>query len=1140
MSQQDNMLQVLEALMSRDNSHRQEAEEYFSQQLETSLQDTISSLLSILGDGNVDVTLRNMSGVLLRRAIDPASPYGSLVGQDDMQSIRTNLMNTWADETQPVLLRRISHIIAQSAAAGNWNDLIPQLVDHGSSFSGDALVPILNLIETLGEYCPEDIGNNSELLVSFLGTVISNSDISAVVQVACAKAIGSCIVTLEDDDAKDRFRPAIEPLIGILGDALTRGDELDATSIMEHLVEIAAQQPMFFKGVMDNVVNSMLTVVSSEGLEFSTRSIAVELMVTLCETAPALARRCDGLLKGLVPLAMNLMLDLDDDEQTWMEGEYNDQHIMEDENAAVGEEAIERVASGVGGRSVGPHVISAVEQYASSEDPTYRRAAIAALSRLSEGSSKIFQKSYLTSTFDFLSSALQDQSQRVQFQALQSVGQLAVLYPDSIGLLIELSMPAVLTILTSGNACERLQGHCISALISMTNPAHSSHSAPALQQHLDSLLSALCDNLTSTSLHVQPLCLELLGCIAQLAGEGFCPYYSSFMPGVKDIMQTATAAHLSTLRGKAMECVGLVGEAVGDEVFAQDAQEVMEILLTAMGQCDDDITFDHILPACARISKALGANFRPFLPLVMTPMLTGAREVISFSMVDADDCDNEGETIIDEETGNESAVITMGAGIKKRVTLNTHAVQKKNQCGRMMFEFAANMKGHLEEYLIPCVEATLPMVLDKHFSEIRSSASLALVKLFEAGLDSYRLGFLSQASLQELLEMILNQLLLAVKGEINASSRICAADALRDVVEACFLSGTEAPDGSRGQFQALPTAEWSTSAVQHIMEKCQESIVRREEKIAAFQQNEGLEGEDEEAFAEVLEEEEDLLATLVDAMGFLLKLHGEAFMELIDQSVAPALAPYLDSNQPESLQTVAVCMLDDMFEFGGSAALKYVSHCLPIFVSNFDTNHPVLKQSSVYGVAQILRFAPDQCVDHLSVMVPALMTLATMPRVTCDEDEEDEVGNEGIIENALFALGMMCHTPILRESSWGGVSIAEVASLWLGALPFRADETEARLASRQLCDAVERGDALILGSEYENLPELLRVMAAVFLQQQESGDGESGSVHPDTLQRMQSILQQLQSGAVAPETLQGAFSKLSPDHQAILEGTLAL
>ena len=38
---------------------------------------------------------------------------------------------------------------------------------------------------------------------------------------------------------------------------------------------------------------------------------------------------------------------------------------------------------------------------------------------------------------------------------------------------------------------------------------------------------------------------------------------------------------------------------------------------------DDDTTFDYILPACARIAKALKAQFEPFLALVMSPLLAG-------------------------------------------------------------------------------------------------------------------------------------------------------------------------------------------------------------------------------------------------------------------------------------------------------------------------------------------------------------------------------------------------------------------------------------------------------------------------------------------------------------------------------------
>lgn len=92
-----------------------------------------------------------------------------------------------------------------------------------------------------------------------------------------------------------------------------------------------------------------------------------------------------------------------------------------------------------------------------------------------------------------------------------------------------------------------------------------------------------------------------------------------------------------------------------------------------------DIIFDYILPACARICKTLGGSFEPFLPFVMAPLLAGANQDIQFSLEDADDDEVEGEVTHNEETGTQSAVIALGSGTKKRVTLNTHAVQQKSQ-----------------------------------------------------------------------------------------------------------------------------------------------------------------------------------------------------------------------------------------------------------------------------------------------------------------------------------------------------------------------------------------------------------------------------------------------------------------------------
>ena len=179
--------------------------------------------------------------------------------------------------------------------------------------SSDSLISFLSLIEIISEYCAQDIETNLSVIGNFLAPFLSSQD--PRVQIACAKTAGACIVAVDDDSARDSFKPALEPLLATLGTAISTGEEIEATAIMEHLVTVAQIQPTFFKGVMDGVVSVMVQIAGAEGLEFSTRAMALELLVTFTECAPALARRCPNLLQGMIPLAMSLMLALEESEQ---------------------------------------------------------------------------------------------------------------------------------------------------------------------------------------------------------------------------------------------------------------------------------------------------------------------------------------------------------------------------------------------------------------------------------------------------------------------------------------------------------------------------------------------------------------------------------------------------------------------------------------------------------------------------------------------------------------------------------------------------------------------------------------------------------------------------------------------------------
>jgi hypothetical protein len=73
-------------------------------------------------------------------------------------------------------------------------------------------------------------------------------------------------------------------------------------------------------------------------------------------------------------------------------------------------------------------VISLATQYMASSDWKKRRAAVSAIQRLAEGSTKFFKK-YFDASLGFLATAMQDKSPRVVFEGIQVNKWCVVLLP---------------------------------------------------------------------------------------------------------------------------------------------------------------------------------------------------------------------------------------------------------------------------------------------------------------------------------------------------------------------------------------------------------------------------------------------------------------------------------------------------------------------------------------------------------------------------------------------------------------------------------------------------------------------------------------------------------------------------------------
>jgi hypothetical protein len=118
------------------------------------------------------------------------------------------------------------------------------------------------------------------------------------------------------------------------------------------------------------------------------------------------------------------------------------------------------------------------------------------------------------------------------------------------------------------------------------------------------------------------------------------------MPYLKSILMNATDKSNRMLRAKSMECISLVGMAVGKQKFKDDAKQVMEVLMTLQGsqmEADDPIT-SYMLQAWARLCKCLGQDFLPYMNVVMPPLLQSAQLKPDVSVTSAGPEDENGES----------------------------------------------------------------------------------------------------------------------------------------------------------------------------------------------------------------------------------------------------------------------------------------------------------------------------------------------------------------------------------------------------------------------------------------------------------------------------------------------------------------
>jgi len=1089
---QQQFLQLLSTLLSTDNTIRSNAETTLEG---IPVETRATYLLSLMRNGAVGDDVRQMAAVLLRRVIsNEFEEFYSKLSAENQTQLKNELLLTIQSENQSNMRRKICEVVSELARQlldeeGNnlWPEFLRFLFESASNGTPELKESALQMFGSV----PGIFGNQQSQYLSVIKQMLQQCMADWAnysVRFQAVKSLSSFIL-LHDDDItiQKHFQDLTAGMIQIIAESIQQQDD---DTLLKCLVDLAENTPKFLRLQIEPLLQMCVQAVSNEELLDSWRQLALEVVVTLSETAPASVRKAGGtLIPVLITTALKMMADLDDDEEWSISDDLTEED--NDSNSVVAEAALDRLACGIGGKSVLPHIIQSLPTMLSNPDWKYRHAALMAISAVGEGCHKEMEP-MLSHIMDGTLGFLRDPHPRVRYATCNAIGQMSTDFAPIFEKKFHDKVIPGLLMVMDDNDNPRVQAHAGAALVNFSEDCPKSILAPYLDNimaKLETILSAKFKELVEkgTKLVLEQV-VTTIASVADTSEEKFLVYYDRFMPCLKYIIQNATTPELRLLRGKTIECVSLIGLAVGAEKFTRDASDVMDMLLKTQTEggemAEDDPQLSYMISAWARICKILGKQFQPYLPVVMGPVLKAASMKPEVALLDADDLKSvEG----DDDWQFVSLNDQQNFGIK------TAGLEEKATACQMLVCYARELKEAFSDYTEEVVKMMVPLLKFYFHDGVRTAAVESLPYLLECA------RVKGPQYVQDMWTFMCGDILKAMDTE---PEKDVLAEQLASLAKCIEALGS-------GCLTDELMAELVKILDRLLKEHFQRATERQEKR-----KDEDYDDVVEEQLVDEDDEDTYILSKITEVIHSLMVAYRSAFLPILDNLI-PHIVRLLAADRPWPDHQWGICVFDDVIEFAGPDSIKYQELFLNPLLEFVKDQSPEVRQAAAYGWGALGMHGTPVFAAACAQAVPRLIEMITAPDSRCVE-------NINPTENAISAV-----TKILKYNN-SAIHVDEVLSHWVTWLPVWEDEDEAPHVYNYLCDLVEANHPVLLGPNHTYLPRVIAIIAEAF--HREVLEPES-----EVFRRMLNIVRQVQGNQAV---LEACVSQMTVEQQQALQQVL--
>lgn len=616
-------------------------------------------------------------------------------------------------------------------------------------------------------------------------------------------------------------------------------------------------------------------------------------------------------------------------------------------------------------------------------------------------------------------------------------------------------MPLLMTCMD--DAVDRVAAMAMSAFVSFAEELNE-----VLGNYAGAFMEKFLSRLTNSNHRgVQEESITAIAVIAGCTGDDFKQYYAGTMPLLKKLIMSCTGEKQQRLRGKAFECLSLLGIAVGKEQFLPDAQEAIQAMLTQSTDVDD-VQAEYIQQAIERICHCLKKDFVQFLPAVMPKIIKtlNIEEDVGF-VPRADDGDDD----------DKIEVNTNG----KMVKVKSSKFEEMVRGVHLLNTFVTEMGDAFYDFIQTTAQALLPIIRFDDDAAVlcedaRREAFLTwsyLVKAAREGGEARQMQGPNPV-VMELLSTILKESLTLLQKEQQVAEP--GTDEL-----CCYCTGIS--ESLKNAGPGYISQEEAANIVQLLFGGIEQSLKRTETvKQSLKTRTEGapveLQGDEDDEADDPLEEEARVRQCYEEGLGAVMKANPQDFAtEQTLQICGQKLHLWLGSKENQVLAWHFAC---DLLDHLKEKSCPIWPLFMPKLFDAIGDKNARVRIAAAYAVN-----LAASCAPFAEAAPEAFRRIAKLLAGKPPKKKDDE-GNCAM-DNAVAALFSLA-----RNMSAQCPPDVAAFPLVLSKLPLKADFEEAKKVHTLVCMLLQQQHPGLVGANQENVPKILSILADIYKQEETS------------------------------------------------------